>query len=172
MKTLMKWRTQYNIEQDLQADRNTAIRNFGPSKTIQDAPDSDLAELLTRFGYKDGSNLPTSLGNIDLSHYGDYSETVTLKDALDINRNAKDLFRTLPAKLRAKFANNPFNMLEWVHDPDNAEEAVKIGLLTKMPEREKNTPVEVIITNQPENTNDATRNEGTDPPDRGKRRNM
>lgn len=38
-------------------------------------------------------------------------------------------FQKLPAKIRDRFGNDPQQLLDFVHDPANIEEAVKIGLV-------------------------------------------
>lgn len=40
-------------------------------------------------------------------------------------------FNELPADVRKKFGHNPANMLEFMQNPANKEEAVKLGLISK-----------------------------------------
>jgi len=44
-------------------------------------------------------------------------------------RAAQDMFDRYPAKLRARFGYNPGKLIEFVSDPKNAQECVKLGLL-------------------------------------------
>jgi len=52
---------------------------------------------------------------------------------------AQRAFEALPAKIRDRFANSPERFLAFLADPDNLDEAVKLGLVNK-PEPEINLP--------------------------------
>lgn len=41
---------------------------------------------------------------------------------------AEEMFTTLPSRIRRRFANDPGNFLDFVANPDNAKELVKMGL--------------------------------------------
>lgn len=62
--------------------------------------------------------------------YGDYSEVPTYQDALNIVERAEQQFAGLPSVVRARFANDPAQFLNFANDPTNAEEMVKMGLAT------------------------------------------
>lgn len=60
--------------------------------------------------------------------YGDFSAV----DHLDWRNKIADAemaFHRLGPRIRAKFRNDPYQMLRWVEDPENREEAIKLGLL-------------------------------------------
>lgn len=40
-------------------------------------------------------------------------------------------FQSLPAKLRARFANSPYQLIRFVENPDNYQECLKLGLIIK-----------------------------------------
>lgn len=61
--------------------------------------------------------------------YG-FASSATLQEALDIVHTARDMFDELPAPLRQKFGHDPANFLEYVQNPENAQEMVKYGLAT------------------------------------------
>jgi len=131
----MKWRTQYDVEADEDARLDSAIHCEDETRTVQDYPDTDINELMRKFGVTDGSTLPTNLGiPIDASYYGDFSEIPDLRQAIENTQIAKDRFMALPASLRAEFDNDPYSLYLWVTDPRNGEEAVKKGLLSKLAE--------------------------------------
>lgn len=56
---------------------------------------------------------------------------------------AKNMFADLPAKVRDRFNNDPARFLDFFNDPENAQEAAKMGLLAPK-------PVEVIPDPTPE----------------------
>jgi len=127
------YRQQYDDEADeIERDVSTIICE-DETKTIQGAPDADINELLARFGINDGSILPATLGVFDPRYYGDFSEIPDLRTALDNTRLAEQRFMELPADLRAEFNNDPYALYTWVTDPQNGEEAVKMGLLARRP---------------------------------------
>lgn len=78
---------------------------------------------------------------IDCMPYVDYQY------ALDAVNAAAEQFAALPAKIRARFDNEPARLLEFLGDEKNALEAAKLGLLKadykveeKAPEEPKKAP--------------------------------
>lgn len=78
--------------------------------------------------------------------------TNDFQEAMLLVTKAQQNFDALPSKLRKRFENNPAIYLDFVRDPDNADELVSLGLATRPPE---NQPIEVIVTN-PVETNPET----------------
>lgn len=113
----------------------SAIRCEDPSLTVQSAPDSDINELMRRFGIRDGSILPGQLGMAyDEKYYGDFSDMpADLHEAMERTRHLDDTFMTLPASVRAKFNNSALTMSMWLADPKNRPEAEEIGLVNRRP---------------------------------------
>lgn len=65
--------------------------------------------------------------------YGDF----TAIDYHQMNNTVADIemkFQGLPARIRSRFRNKAENLMRWVEDPKNYEEAVKLGLLVETPE--------------------------------------
>ena len=60
--------------------------------------------------------------------YGDFSSVLEFQQAQNILIEAQDAFDALPASLRKRFDNDPAVMLEFIENPDNREEAEKLGL--------------------------------------------
>lgn len=80
--------------------------------------------------------LPThSLKYGDVSDFGSYHESLTI-----ITRN-QQAFEQLPSELRAKFGNSIGEFLEWMDNPANTEEAIKLGLKVRV----KNEPDPVRV---------------------------
>lgn len=63
--------------------------------------------------------------------YADVSQIPDLLGAAIIVKEAQDNFNALPSQIREKFKNDPQEMINFLQDPKNAEEAVKLGLLNK-----------------------------------------
>lgn len=49
--------------------------------------------------------------------------------AMDLVANARTAFEELPSSIRARFNNDPGELLDFVHDPESYDEAVELGLL-------------------------------------------
>lgn len=130
MKTRFEYRHQYDDKRDKEERIATAVECLDDSLTVQaDAMDTDINVLMKRMGVKDGSMLPASLGVIDPSFYGDFTEVPDLRTALDRTREAMDLFNGLPADIRKRFDHSAWKLHEFVNDPENYEEAIRMGLL-------------------------------------------
>ncbi|WNK12878.1 MAG: internal scaffolding protein [Microvirus sp.] len=59
-------------------------------------------------------------------------EDVTSRDfqgAQNLIADALSMFEDIPSKVRNRFDNDPGKLLDWVHDPRNAEEAAQLGFL-------------------------------------------
>lgn len=133
----MKWRHAWDEKADAIERAATNIECLDESLTIQDAPNTDINQLLKRMGVTDGSVLPGALGVIDPRHYGDWDDALTLKDALDRSHEAERTFMLLPAELRTQFQNDPYALWEFVNDPKNIDEAVDMGLLHRDAQKPK-----------------------------------
>lgn len=51
------------------------------------------------------------------------------QEAMNIIAKGRSIFAELPAAVRARFENDPAKMLDFVNDPENREEALRLGLL-------------------------------------------
>lgn len=123
----MTYRRRHDRAADARARAATCVREFGPSKTQQSmSVDCDLNVLVKRFGI-DKEPLPPAV--FDPSFYGDLPDGLDLRTALDRVRDANDRFMRLPAALRAYFHNDPATLWQFVNDPANAEECIRLGLL-------------------------------------------
>lgn len=62
------------------------------------------------------------------ARYGD-ATGYDFQDALNIVVKGREAFAALPASIRSRFANDPAQFLDFVHDKANEEEMRKMGLL-------------------------------------------
>lgn len=87
------------------------------------AEDCDINNIVARF-HKTGI-----LPNVDVrSVFADVSDAPSYQDALQTIINAENQFMSLDAKTRKKFSNDPAEFLDFVENPENAQELVKMGL--------------------------------------------
>lgn len=63
--------------------------------------------------------------------YGEYMSPYSYQESLNAILFAQEQFSNLPAELRARFGNDPAELLAFMDDPDNLDEAVKLGLVQK-----------------------------------------
>lgn len=61
--------------------------------------------------------------------YGDFTEVGDYQTAMQAVVEAREAFESLPAQLRARFGNDPGAFLGFIEDPENIEEARKMGLV-------------------------------------------
>lgn len=61
--------------------------------------------------------------------FGDYSDVGDLQRNYNRVLDAQERFFSMPAKFRMRFANNPLNLLEFVSNPANRDEAIELGLI-------------------------------------------
>lgn len=84
--------------------------------------------------------------NTAKARYGDFTNAMEYREALDKLIEAQNMFEELPAKIRKEFDNDPAEYYEFVNNPDNAERMEELGLLAAKIE---DKPLEVFVTNSP-----------------------
>jgi phage internal scaffolding protein len=60
--------------------------------------------------------------------YADLSDVPDFQASLDAVISAQEAFLTLPSSVRKQFDNDPAVFLDFVHNPDNRDEMVRMGL--------------------------------------------
>jgi len=102
----------------------------GKSRTKQSFKDqTDINKIVARFertGLIDHVNKNAGI-------YADVSNLRDYPSALRLINKGKALMEALPASLRQRFENNPANLISFLDDPKNNDEAVKLGLRPKPP---------------------------------------
>lgn len=126
----IKWRSGWDDSTaEMKARAASDIECRDESLTQQHfAEDADINVIARRYGLGEG---PLPPAPHDPRYYGDFTDLPDLRTALDEIRYAKQHFAALPASLRSRFSNNPANLWDFVMNPDNADEAVRLGLLAK-----------------------------------------
>lgn len=98
--------------------------------TVQaDRDDADINTIIKRF-VKSGQ-LPPSRGGEPF--YGDVSDFGDLQDSLIKIQEANSLFMSYPAEVRERFDNDPVNLVAFLADESNRQEAEDLGLVVKRP---------------------------------------
>lgn len=109
--------------------------NPEPSLTVQDQLEECDINLIVKKHEATGilpvMNLPPV--------FGDFSDVKSYQDALQIVIEADKTFSALPADVRKRFGNDPAQFLDFVDDPKNADELVKMGLRTPQSDSSEKT---------------------------------
>lgn len=101
-----------------EVDINTIVRRFGLTGEMPDSP-----------------VMPT---------FGDFTDAVTdYQTALNMLNAAQDSFMQFPAEVRARFHNDPQEMMQFLDDEKNRDEAVKLGFIPKPPEKTRDAVVAI-----------------------------
>ena len=105
--------------------REYAISSDKPSLTRQEfAQECDINVILARY---------QASGEIDFlnKHAPKYMDTtaVDFQTAMETVANAQSAFNDLPSHVRDRFKNDPAQLLDFVHNEANRDEAIKLGLI-------------------------------------------
>lgn len=118
--------------------------NNEPSMTDQSHRDScDFNKIYERF-VKSGRTMMTNLRK-DPPMYGDFSNMGDYHDTVFRVQQAEESFMRLPAQLRARFSNDPGELLDFLSKEENRAEAISLGLVaapqdSQIPQGVKPTP--------------------------------
>lgn len=116
----------------------------GPGKTLQSFKNEcDINRIMKRYqqtGVIDHINRAQP-------RFGDI-EVYDFQESMNIVLEAEARFAALPSEVRDRFGNDPARLLDFVSKPENAQEAVKLGLL--------DAPPMPVPTPQPTPANPAT----------------
>lgn len=78
---------------------------------------------------------------------GDFSTEKDFLEVQDQIAQANQSFQAMPSSIRNRFGNNPGKLLNFLEDPANHAEAIKLGL---MEIRKEELPPEVRVRKDPE----------------------
>ena len=132
-------RTPYNYDKDA-ASNESGLHCEDASLAQQHFKEEcDINTILQKF------NITGLLPEQTLSPlYGDFSGIGDYHTALNRVIAAQEEFDALPAQIRARFDNDPANLIEFLENSENRPEAEELGLVEKAAaegaEAAKNTP--------------------------------
>lgn len=88
--------------------------------------DCDIHNILAEF--KVTGQIKHLAANAAAGVYADLSALPDFQEALNTVVAGEAAFASLPSKLRARFENDPAQFLDFMSNPDNQDEAIKLGL--------------------------------------------
>lgn len=104
------------------------------------AADADINTLIERFGV--GGPMPQG---VRMPVFADFSQVDDFESAMSAVVDARESFDAMPAKVRARFHNDPQEFLEFCSDRDNLDEARKLGLVPAEEVKAEVPPVKVEV---------------------------
>lgn len=119
-------RNPYNYDSDKVSD-DTGLLCKDESLTEQEHLDeSDINYIADKF-------LRTGMAPqiVNMPTYGDFEGTFDFQTAMNVITQAKREFMALPAKIRTRFDNDPQQLLTFLNDTNNRDEAIRLGLIEK-----------------------------------------
>lgn len=130
------------IEKSVRANGRTRVRTmFGddsPSLTQQQfKKECDVNEIVMKFRR---TGTITHVRNAAAGVYADMSSIPSYQDALNTIIKANEAFAEVPADIRNRFAHDPQKFIDFLADPKNDDEAVKLGLKVR-PDPVKPDPI-------------------------------
>lgn len=130
-------------ENGLLVRRRVRLVCTDPSRTKQAMKaECDINGIMKQF---ERTGVITHIAKRD-AYFADVSVVPDFAQAVQVVRDAEQMFLSLPAKLRLEFDNDPAKYVAFCADPANAARMVELGLVDKPPE-----PViqKVEVVNQP-----------------------
>lgn len=117
-----------------------------PSLTKQSFKDDcDIDTIVSRYIGVGGSInslpdfRPDAVDNLDLPTVSSYHE------AMNVVAEANNAFSNVPAKVRRRFDNDPAQFVDFVSNPENFDECVKLGLATPIAKTQAVPDVDEVI---------------------------
>lgn len=123
-------RSPYNYDMDAASDE-AGLSFVGTESATQQqfAEEVDINTIVRRFGLT--GKMPENVG---FPEYGAFEDVTDYQSALNMVMAAEDSFMTIPAEIRARFHNDPQELMVFLNSDTNRDEALKLGLLAKPPE--------------------------------------
>ena len=122
-------RSPFNFDPDVVSFQSGVDFSDSPSRAQQHFRDeTDINVMVQRFqrtGVPPAPPVPAM---------SEFNEIFDFQSAMDQVVKAKHAFAALPSKVRSRFQNDPGQFLEFFNDPSNADEAVRLGLASALPE--------------------------------------
>lgn len=136
----MRFRTPYNLDEIVLPVSAVSVV-FDPDEERltqqQFKEECDINTIVKRFGLTGELPEPWAAPS-----YGDFTAAVDFHTAQNLVIAARDEFDRLPADLRKRFGHDPQQLLAFLDDGRNREEAIELGLIAKPKEelREQEVP--------------------------------
>lgn len=117
------------IRKNLVHESSEGLTCFTPSRTQQQFKEEcDVNNILRNYV---NTGVLNHVSNV-APEFGDFSEVPSdYGEALALIEKSNEEFMKFPSEVRERFDNKPINMIRFLQDENNREEAVKLGLVNK-----------------------------------------
>ena len=128
-------------DSDAVAD-DTALDCDDESLTHQEfREESDINTIISRFGIGENPiEAQKWVTNVDIADAPD-----NYQDVMNQLNAARDQFMSLPAKVRSQFDNDPHQFVEFMSDPSNQDDWIRMGLAERRVEPAEPAPMKVEV---------------------------
>lgn len=93
------------------------------------AKDADINNIMSKYAVTGVLVDPANVDSERRPMFGDFSDLIDYPVLVSRINEAQAQFMTLPSEVRARFDNDVENLLVFLQDPKNVEEAVKMKIL-------------------------------------------
>jgi len=139
---MLFFRTPFNYD-TTEASDESALRCDDESLAIQSAKeDADINTIVRRFGLT--GELPN---DVTMPTHGDFTAVPDFQTAMNLVTSAQSEFMRIPADLRARFNNDPHQLISFLDNDANRDAARELGLLK--PVDAPVPPVRVVMETPP-----------------------
>lgn len=122
------FRSGFNTDSDVDS-LQTVLHCEDESLAIQSARDeADINTIVRRFGLT--GELPSQVA---MPRSGDFTDIPDFHTAMNMIRSTQEAFMSIPADIRARFSNDPQQLMEFLENDANRDEARKLGFLNDVP---------------------------------------
>lgn len=89
----------------------------------------DINQIMKK--YRNTGIITPDIINSRNAVFGDVSSTMDYQDSVNYLATADKAFDSLPAETRTRFQNNPAELLTFLHEEGNRDEAIELGIIPK-----------------------------------------
>lgn len=105
-----------------------ALGSYGASRTVQHHRDAcDIPSIVAK--YKSTGVLPRMKAVSDTGAFGDFSDVAEYQEVCNRVLRSQEAFADLPVRVRERFKNDPVELLSFLGNPANRDEAIALGLV-------------------------------------------
>jgi phage internal scaffolding protein len=117
---------------------------IGESRTQQQFKDQcNVNKIIAKFK---ATGSVTHVRNASEGVYADLADLPSLMEAEQVVITARNSFAAIPSEIRARFGHDPQNFVDFLKNPKNDEEAIKLGLKVRPAPPKPDPVVEEIKT--------------------------
>lgn len=121
------------VATDWEAARLKITLDTGTETSVKQSPkdDTDINTIVATYGR---SGVWSNVNPVE-ARYGDFSQVVELREAIEITEHAEEEFYKLPAAVRAMADNSPVQFLEMLTDEGAVRALVAAGMPVNEPKK-------------------------------------